>query len=141
MIRTTCKSILGAVLLAAALAMPFATPLQADTIESKLDRLGKLKYLKVSDLKAVNSDGLLKIQATFENTDNTSQRLFYRFKWLDKDGFKVWDDESWKTTELIGYQKQAIQTVAPTPKATDFRIEMQGPEQGLFGGRAIESKP
>jgi len=141
MISAHCKSILGGVLLAAVLALPVAAPLHADTIESKLDRLGKLKYLKVSDLKAVSSGGLLKIQATFENTDNTTQRLYYRFKWLDKDGFNAWDDEAWKVTELIGYQKQAIQTVAPTPKATDFRIEMQSPEQGLFGGRAIDSKP
>jgi len=141
MSRTTYKVILGGMLLAPAMALSFATPLQADTIESKLDRLGKLKYLKVSDLKAVTSDGLLKVQATFENTDNTTQRLYYRFKWLDKDGFKAWDDESWKVTELIGYLKQAVQTVAPTPKATDFRIEMQSPEQGLFGGRAIENKP
>ena len=100
---------------------------EAPSIASRVEELGNMTYLRISDLRAVKRDNLLRIQAEITNTSNESQQLHYRFKWLDRDGFSVWDDEPWKPLLVSGNQKQLINVVAPTFKATDFRIVLQSP--------------
>ena len=87
-----------------------------------------MKYLKVTDLRATRRDNLLRIQAEVSNTSNGNQQLYYRFRWLDQDGFSVWDDEPWKPLIVYGAQKQLISVVSPTFKATDFRLVLQSPD-------------
>jgi uncharacterized protein YcfL len=99
-----------------------------DTIASKIEQLGEMKFLVVDDLRVVKRNGLLHVQATFVNTDNENRQLYYRVKWFDADGLMAWDDEAWKTITLYGAQRQNLLFVAPTPKATDFKIEVQTPE-------------
>ena len=109
------------------------TPLAAlaaepGTIASKVEELGKMTYLEVVDLRAVKRDGLLRIQATLENSSSDVQQLYYRFRWLDEDGFVVWEEEPWKPETVYGLQKKVINAVSPSFKATDFRIELQSPK-------------
>lgn len=113
----------------ALLGTPFALQAaEGGTIASKVEELGKMSYLKVTDMRAVKRDGLLRIQVTISNTDNSNQQLYYRFRWLDDDGFTVWDEEAWKPEVIYGLQKKVIQAVSPTFKATDFRLELQSPK-------------
>ena len=55
-----------------------------------------------------------------------------QLEWLDmdadQDGFTVWDEEPWKPVIVYGSQKQTISVVAPTFKATDFRLILQSPD-------------
>lgn len=109
------------------------------SIASRIEELGKMQYLNVTDLRATKRDNLLRVQAELTNSSHENQQLFYRFKWLDRDGFSVWDDEPWKPLTVYGKQKQLIQVVAPTFKATDFRLVLQSPKndassQGAGGG-------
>lgn len=115
---------------------PKPTASEGPTIASKIEELGKMTYLKVSDLRAAKRDNLLRIQAEITNTSHENQQLYYRFKWLDKDGFSVWDDEPWKPLTVYGNQKQIINVVAPTFKATDFRLVLQSPKNEASSGRA-----
>lgn len=103
-------------------------PSGSPSIESKLEEQGKMDYLKVTDLRATRRDNLLRIQAEVTNTSSGNQQLYYRFKWLDKDGFTVWDDEPWKPMIVYGNQKQVISVSSPTFKATDFRLILQSPD-------------
>ena len=98
------------------------------SISSRIEEQGKMTALKVTDLRAARRDNLLRIQAEITNTGNGNQQLYYRFKWLDQDGFSVWDDEPWKPVIIYGGQKQIINVVAPTFKATDFRLVLQSPD-------------
>lgn len=98
------------------------------SIASKIEEMGSMTYLKVTDLRAAKRNGLLNIQAEVFNSDNNNQQLYYRVKWLDSTGFSVWDDEPWKPLVIYGNQKQLISVVAPTPKATDFKLVLQSPE-------------
>lgn len=93
-------------------------------IQSKIERLGKIKRLKVVEMRSTQRNGLLHVQATLLN-GRVHQDIVYRTKWLDKDGFSVWDDEAWKPLSMYARQKQNLLLVAPTPKAMDFRIELQ----------------
>jgi len=102
-------------------------------IASKIEEMGVMTYLKVTDLRAVKRNGLLNIQAEVTNSDHKNQQLFYRVKWLDSTGFSVWDDEPWKPLVVYGKQKQLISLVAPTPKATDFKLVLQSPENNASG--------
>lgn len=98
------------------------------SIESKLEEQGKMENLKVTDLRATRRDNLLRIQAEVTNISSGNQQLYYRFKWLDRDGFTVWDDEPWKPMIVYGNQKQVISVSSPTFKATDFRLILQSPD-------------
>ena len=113
--QTLIRGLLGCALLG-------LTPLAAlaaepGTIASKVEELGKMTYLKVVDLRAVKRDGLLRIQATLENSSSDVQQLYYRFRWLDEDGFVVWEEEPWKPETVYGLQKKVINAVSPSFKA------------------------
>lgn len=100
----------------------------APSMASKIEEQGKMNYLTVTDLRASKRDNLLRIQAEVTNYSSGNQQLYYRFKWLDRDGFTVWDEEPWKPVIVYGNQKQTISVVAPTFKATDFRLILQSPD-------------
>ncbi len=96
-------------------------------IADKLEQLGEMTYLKVSEMRVAKRDGLLAVQVEVSNTDASNQQLYYRFKWLDESGFSVWGEEAWKPVLIYGKQKKMISVVAPTPRASDFRMEVQSP--------------
>ena len=98
------------------------------SIASKLEEQGKMNNLKVTDLRAVKRDNLLRIQVEVTNISSGNQQLYYRFKWLDGNGFTVWDEEPWKPLIIYGNQKQIINVSSPTFKATDFRLILQSPD-------------
>ncbi|MDR2092439.1 MAG: YcfL family protein [Azoarcus sp.] len=106
-----------------------ALPVHADggSIASKVEELGRMDYLKVADLRAVRKDGLLRVQATLSNSSPANQQLYYRFRWLDNDGFTVWEEEPWKPELVYGKQDKVLNVTAPTFKATDFKLELQSP--------------
>lgn len=114
-------SLVAAFLLAGALAAGQAS---AQTIASKMEHLGEATYVQVAGLMARERNGLLALQLELQNTDNEPRRVFWRVKWLDDAGFQVWDDEPWKPLLLQAKARQNVQIVAPTPKAKDFRIQM-----------------
>lgn len=107
---------------------PPPPPAGGASIASKLEEQGKMNNLKVTDLRATKRDNLLRIQAEITNISSGNQQLYYRFKWLDRDGFTVWDDEPWKPMIVYGNQKQVINVSSPTFKATDFRLILQSPD-------------
>lgn len=91
---------------------------------SKIEQLGVMNNLKPGEIRVGRRNNLLHIQAEVVNPTSSDEELFYRFKWLDASGFLAWDEEPWKPLLIHGQQKQYLRTVAPTPKAVDFRIEM-----------------
>ena len=109
-------------------APPPPPPPTTASMASKLEEQGKMNNLKVSDLRATKRDNLLHIQAEITNISAGNQQFYYRFKWLDRDGFSVWDDEPWKPMIVYGNQKQVISVVSPTFKAVDFRLVLQSPD-------------
>ncbi|KUM01831.1 hypothetical protein AWB61_03680 [Chromobacterium sp. F49] len=116
-------------LLLAALA---AAPLcHADGLESKLEMLGKMDNIKVESARVVKRNDFLNVQAELSNSATKQQMLFYRFKWLDGSGMQTGAEETWKQLQLQGLERKSIQTVAPTPQAADFRLELQSPDNSV----------
>lgn len=118
------KSLAVASLLVVSAAIP---PAVAETIASKIESQGEMTYLKVTNLRQAQRNGLINIQAEVTNEYEGQQTMYYRFRWLDASGFSVWDEEPWKPMLFHGKDKQLIQVVAPTSQATDFRLILQSP--------------
>lgn len=102
-------------------------PPQPGSIPAKVEQLSEMSYLKITDLRAVKRNHLLMVQAEVNNTDSDNQQLYYRFKWLDANGFTV-GEETWKPVLVYAYQKQTVTGVAPSPQVTDFRLVVQSPD-------------
>lgn len=119
------KKFISAVVAVAALsALPFSV--QAQTMESKLRRMGQTKTLKFVDLRAVKRNNLLTVQATLMHEAKRDMNINYRFKWLDNSGMKVADDGVWNPKLIYAGQTFELTDIAPTPMATDFMIEIEG---------------
>ena len=94
--------------------------------ESKVRRTGSTSSIKLVDLRAVVRNGLLTVQATFQNDSSWEKPINYRFKWLDDSKMSVTNEERWKPMNLFAGQTIDMVGIAPTPMATDFIIELNG---------------
>ena len=99
-----------------------------NSIPAKVEQLGEMSYLRVSNIAAQTRKQLLFVQAEISNSDSDNQQLFYRFKWLDAHGFVIGNDDPWQPLLVYAGQKQTINGLAPTPQATDFRILVSSPD-------------
>lgn len=102
-------------------------PPRPGSIDAKVEQLSEMSYLQVTDLRAVKRNHLLTVQAEINNADSGNQQLYYRFKWLDANGFVV-GEETWKPVLVYAYQKQTVTAVAPSPQVADFRLVVQSPD-------------
>lgn len=124
------------------LILAFLYPLTApaQTIASRVEHMGQARYLEIKSMMAKERNGFLTVQFEVANTDTAAQRLFWRMKWLDADGFQVWEDEAWKPVLLQARSQQNIVTSAPTPKARDFRVQF-APESNWSSGSSNNPQP
>jgi uncharacterized protein YcfL len=90
--------------------------------ESKVRRTGSTGSIKFVDLRAVVRNGLLTVQATFQNDSSFERPINYRFKWLDDSKMSVANEERWKPMNLFAGQTTDLFGIAPTPMATEFII-------------------
>ncbi|MEB0040258.1 MULTISPECIES: YcfL family protein [unclassified Pseudomonas] len=117
-------------LMAAALLIGCATPPPAPapgSAASKVMAMGKLKDIDVGAMRVARENGFLTVKAALSNTSSSNTTLYYRFAWLGNDGFPVADEETWKSLTLYGSQTSFLTSIAPVPRATDFRIEVKTP--------------
>jgi uncharacterized protein YcfL len=95
---------------------------KAQLIKSKLEVAGSLPNIEVADLRCADRDGLMRIDVDLKNEGSDARRIAYRFRWLDKDGMRAWDDETWKPVLVYGNTLYTVTTMAPSQDAADFRV-------------------
>ncbi|MEO8166301.1 MAG: DUF1425 domain-containing protein [Betaproteobacteria bacterium] len=91
-------------------------------VNAKLEMAGSVPNIGVVDLRCTERAGRMRIDVDLKNESNEVRRIAYRFRWLDKDGMRAWDDESWKPLLIYGKTLQTVTTMAPSAEATDFRV-------------------
>jgi uncharacterized protein YcfL len=91
-------------------------------IVAKVERSGKTDDIEVADLRCSERSSLLRIDIDLKNDGKDVRRIAYRFRWLDKEGMRAWDDESWKPLLLYANTNYTVTTLSPSQEATDFRI-------------------
>ncbi|MGE7990819.1 YcfL family protein [Pseudomonas sp. NPDC089554] len=119
--RNTCLALFAAALLAGCATPPPPAPGSA---ASKVVTMGQLDDIEVGQMRVARENGFLTVKVALNNTSRSNQTLFYRFAWLGNEGFPVADEEGWKALSLYGKQASTLPAIAPTPKATDFRLEV-----------------
>ena len=92
------------------------------TDDIKVERSGKTDDIEVADLRCSERSSLLRIDIDLKNDGKDVRRIAYRFRWLDKEGMRAWDDESWKPLLLYANTNYTVTTLSPSQEATDFRI-------------------
>ncbi|WP_295484084.1 YcfL family protein [uncultured Pseudomonas sp.] len=117
--RHTCLALIAAALLAGCAAPP---PVSGSAA-SKVAILGQLDDIQIGQMRVARENGFLTVKVALSNTSRSNRTLYYRFAWLGDDGFPVTAEEAWKTTTLYGKQATFLPAIAPSPKATDFRLE------------------
>jgi len=93
-----------------------------DLIKAKLEIAGSLPNIEVVDLRCSERASLLRIDVDLKNDSREVRRIAYRFRWLDKEGMRAWDDESWKPLLIYGNTLYTVTTMSPSQEATDFRV-------------------
>jgi uncharacterized protein YcfL len=91
-------------------------------IKAKLEIAGSLPNIGVADLRCSERANLLRIDVDLKNESKEVRRIAYRFRWLDKEGMRAWDDESWKPVLIYGNTLYTVTTTSPSQEATDFRV-------------------
>ncbi len=73
--------------------------------------------------KRIREDGFLEVQVVGENTTNEYALFRYRVTWQDKDGFDIPSITSkWQDFPAHKNAEFHINTIAPTMRATDYKI-------------------
>ena len=103
-------------------------PPAPNSIPAKVEQLGEMSYLQISNIIATKRNHLMALQAEVFNSDSNNQQLYYRFKWLDRNGIVIGDDEAWQPLLVYAGQRQTINALAPSPQAVDFRIMVSSPD-------------
>lgn len=119
--------ILGALALALLAGCATPPPPAPGSAASKVVSMGNMKNIEVGAMRVARENGFLTVNVQLNNTSSYNKQMYYRFAWLGNDGFPVADAESWKSTTLYGDQTSYLPAIAPTPKATDFRLEVKTP--------------
>ncbi|GFM88217.1 hypothetical protein PSCICO_36160 [Pseudomonas cichorii] len=119
--------IFGALALALLAGCATPPPPAPGSAASKVVALGDIKSIEVGAMRVARENGFLTVKAQLTNTSSRNKTMYYRFAWLGNDGFPVADEEAWKSLMLYGSQSTTLPAIAPNPRATDFRIEINTP--------------
>lgn len=121
--------VLGLGLLTAGCAAP--VPPAPGSAASKVVSLGSMEHIQVGAMRVARENGFLTVKVEIKNSSARSKPMYYRFAWLGDDSFPVAAEESWKSLTLYGMQPSYIPAIAPVPQATDFRLEVQTPDNSV----------
>lgn len=81
--------------------------------------------IEVVDIRTTTVNERMQITVTLKNNRGRRDVINVRMRWLDSGGLLAAQYDPWQTVALEGMEEKAITLNAPTPRAEDFRIEMQ----------------
>ena len=137
-------NLLGIAALAAALAAGCASPNTSGTtvgVETdadgnmqeilQIDNAKLARQLKVADLTVGQTkNGLMKASVKLTSALNKDVTAQSKFAWFDADGAEIdADTDPWRPLVLHGKETRTIQGVAPSDKATAFKLRIRAGER------------
>jgi len=99
-----------------------------DLVKAKVLAEGRRTTIQATEMRCSKSGDLLKIDANLNNDSKTIKRIVYKFRWIDREGMRAWEEEPWKPLMLYENSNLVINTVSPTSKAADFRLILRSEE-------------
>jgi uncharacterized protein YcfL len=99
-----------------------------DLVKAKVVMEGTRTTVMPTEMRCSRSGDLLRIDANLNNDSRSIKRIAYKFRWIDREGMRAWEEESWKPLLLNDNSNLLINTVSPTNKAADFRLILRSQE-------------
>ena len=99
-----------------------------DLVKLKVQSEGKRTTIMATELRCSMSGDLIKINANLNNDSSTIKRIAYKFRWIDREGVRAWDEEPWKPLLMYENSNFPIDGISPTAKAVDFRLILRSQE-------------
>jgi uncharacterized protein YcfL len=100
-----------------------------DLVKAKVVSEGRRTTVQPTEIRCSKVSGdLLRIDANLNNDSKTVKRVSYKWRWIDREGMRAWEEEAWKPLMLYDNSNQVVNTVSPTNKAVDFRLIVRSEE-------------
>lgn len=99
-----------------------------DLVKLKTAMEGKRTTIQATEMRCSKTGDLMKIDANLNNDSSTVKRIAYKFRWIDREGMRAAEEESWKPLMLYNNSNMMVSTVAPNAKAVDFRLILMSQE-------------
>ena len=99
-----------------------------DLVRTKVLAEGRRTTIQATEMRCSQSGDLLRIDANLNNDSKTVKRIAYKFRWIDREGMRAWEEEPWKPLMLYENSNFVINTISPTNKAVDFRLVLRSEE-------------
>jgi uncharacterized protein YcfL len=99
-----------------------------DLVKAKTTMEGRRTTIQPTEVRCTRAGDLLKVDANLNNDSSSVKRVAYKFRWIDREGMRAAEEESWKPLMLYNNSNMMISTVAPSAKAVDFRLILMSQE-------------
>ena len=99
-----------------------------DLVKAKTAMEGRRTTIQPTELRCTKAGELLKIDANLNNDSKSVKRIAYKFRWIDREGMRAAEEESWKPLMLYENSNLVVNAVAPSAKAVDFRLILMSQE-------------
>ena len=99
-----------------------------DLVKAKIAMEGRRTTIQPTEMRCTRAGDLIKVDANLNNDSNSTKRVQYKFRWIDREGMRAWEEEAWKPLMVYDNSNLMVNTVAPTNKAADFRLVLRSME-------------
>jgi len=99
-----------------------------DLVKSKVAMEGRRTTIQPTEMRCTKTGDLIKIDANLNNDSKSVKRIAYKFRWIDREGMRAAEEESWKPLMMYENSNQLVSAVAPSAKAVDFRLILMSQE-------------
>jgi len=98
-------------------------------VKAKVVTEGKRTTIVATEVRCTIASGdLLKVDANLNNDSSKVKRISYKFRWIDREGMRAWEEEVWKPLLMYENSNTVVSSIAPTNKAVDFRLMLLSQE-------------
>jgi uncharacterized protein YcfL len=99
-----------------------------DLVKAKVAMEGRRTTIQPTEMRCTKTGDLIKIDANLNNDSKSVKRIAYKFRWIDREGMRAAEEESWKPLMLYENSNLMVSAVAPSAKAVDFRLILMSQE-------------
>ena len=99
-----------------------------DLVKLKVVHEGKRTTIEATEMRCTMTGDLEKIDIVLNNDSSQVKRVTYKFRWIDREGMRAWEEEVWKPLLMYENSNVTVSAVAPTNKAVDFRLVLLSQE-------------
>jgi uncharacterized protein YcfL len=99
-----------------------------DLVKAKVVSEGRRTTIEATEVRCSKTGDLMRIDANLNNDSRSVKRIAYKFRWMDREGMRAWEEEAWKPVLMHENSNLVVNTIAPTNKAADFRLILRSEE-------------